>query len=163
MTTTEAAKRIGIGSIVLARYCRTGKIQASFTAKGRTQRKWNISEEALQHYLEARKGCTRSSLATRSWAQRRRLDFSRNQRSNDSHFPSYDDVETHDHRQAAFNGQREAIETLKEHGHVTWWWNRAKGVIVGTVDLDEIQRYAEQMWAKRPTGDGYGDSYGSGA
>lgn len=157
MTTVQASQRLAVHGIqitpiVIARYCRVGKIRASYTARGRMQREWDISESALAHYIESRKGSSTSSRAKEGWERRRRRDFARNQGQGlrDSSFPSYDDVETHDHRVAALNGQQQEVEHLEQHRHVHWWWNAAKGVIVGSVDVDDVKRYAAQVWMKRP-------------
>lgn len=146
MTTIEAAKRIGISPIVVARHCRTGKIRASYTAKGRIQREWHISEAALQHYLESRTGSTRSSRAKAGWKQRRQTAAAHC----GSPLPSHDAIECYEQRASALDGDRDAHAELQEHSHLVWWWNREKGVVVGNVDVENVKRYASQVYAKRP-------------
>lgn len=151
MTTVEAAKRLGINRIVVAKYCRLGKIRASYTSRGRMQREWNISEEALQRYLGSREGSTRSSIAKAAWEKRRRLDFARNHGGgHSSSFPSNEQVSADARCLAAMNGGQEEQDHLAERNHVRWWWNRDKGVVMGNVDIEDVKRYAAQVWAKRP-------------
>ena len=148
MTTIEAGRRIGINPIVVARYCRQGKIKATFIPKGRTQREWDISESALTRYLATRTESTRSSRATEMWAKRKQITFDRGHKMNGP-LPTDDDIEDHMIRVAALDGDPVAIETLATR-RVRWWWTHTKGVVMGSIDLDDIRAYADRLWARRP-------------
>lgn len=128
MTPREAGIYLKLHPVKVAQYCREGKIQATSTPKGQHHRTWEIAEEAVQAFARSR--TTHSQRATAQWAKRRNAGFMMSDRDN-TILPTQDDVDRHEQRLRALNGHVVTREMLGHTAHLSLWWNRENGAIVG--------------------------------